>query len=94
MKCVAVASFAGGLLLGSCIALVGLRGFLLRQDTLLRQSSLEKLAPSPNAASKPAGRPLRGQWGHNLQDVFLPLLHLIHPVKILVVCESAGSAHA
>ena len=38
MKCVAVASFAGGLLLGSCIALVGLRGFLLRQDTLLRQS--------------------------------------------------------
>ena len=26
MKCVAVASFAGGLLLGSCIALVGLRG--------------------------------------------------------------------
>ena len=54
MKCAAVVSFAGGLLLGSCITLFGLRGFLLRQDTLLRQSS-EKLAQSAQSARKPAG---------------------------------------
>lgn len=60
MKCAAVVSFAGGLLLGSCITLLGLRGFLLRQDTLLRQSSLEKLAQSSNAR-KPAGRPFSRQ---------------------------------
>lgn len=53
MKCAAVISFACGLLLGSCITLLGLRGFLLRQDTLLRQIWLEKLAPSSNVATKP-----------------------------------------
>eukprot|EP00435_Cladocopium_sp_Y103_P046838 s348_g13.t1 len=73
MKCAALASFAGGLLLGGCITLVGLRGFLLRQDTLLRQSSLEKLPLLPesptngtawmnadessNLAGRPSSRP-------------------------------------
>ena len=42
-----------------------------------------------------AAKPLLGQCGQDrLHHLFLVLLHMIHLVKILVVCESAGSGHA
>jgi len=53
---------------------------------MLPESRLEGLS---------AAKPLLGQCGQDrLHHLFLVLLHMIHLVKILVVCESAGSGHA